>query len=61
MKANLKLKEYAKKKKVFLWQLADELGVSVETLNRRTRHELPENTQKEYMKLIDKVAKREGK
>lgn len=36
-----------------VWQLADLLGVSDNTLFRKLRHELPEDEQKKMIRLIE--------
>lgn len=37
---------------MYYWELADILGISVETLRRRLRHELPTDEQKRICELI---------
>ena len=56
-KANQELRKYAKENHVFLWELADALKISVESLNRRLRHELTSEQMSEYKKHIDEIAK----
>lgn len=41
-RANETIRKHAKEKSVFLWEIADFLGVSEPTFMRKMRHELPE-------------------
>ena len=59
-KANLDIRQHARHKGVFLWQIADEYGVSPETLNKRMRHELNDGDKKEMMNIIEKIAKEQN-
>lgn len=49
---NKVIRETLKENKMYLWQLADLLGVSEPTMVRRLRHELPEEEQKRIVELI---------
>ena len=60
IKCNKKIRDYAKSNGIYLWQIADSLKVSPETINRKLRHELSESEQKEMIKIIDKLAKTKG-
>ena len=46
---NREIRQYAKDKHVYLWRIADDLGISEMTLTRRLRKQL---TPTEKMKLI---------
>lgn len=50
-KANLDVRECAKKAGVYLWQVAAAIGVSEPTFNRRMRVEMPE-IEKEHVKRV---------
>ena len=58
--ANADLREYMKKLNIPYWKLAKELGVAESTLIRWLREELPDDTRKSYMKLVKKIAAKEG-
>ena len=53
---NMDLKEKAKEKGVFFWQIAAELGISEPTMTRRMRFELPEQEKQKYLSIIDKLS-----
>lgn len=58
---NLDIRAYAKKKKVNLWQVSEELGYPHETgFSRKLRHELPEETKQQIFKIIDNLARDQG-
>lgn len=58
---NNAVRQAAKEKGVFLWQIADKLGVSEMTLLRRLRHELPQDQQAEVFAAIEKIcAEKDG-
>lgn len=40
--------------KVFQWELAKELGISENTLCRKMREELPAETQRHYVSIIER-------
>lgn len=51
LKANLDVRECAKKAGIYLWQIAAAIGVSEPTFNRRMRVEMSE-TEKEQVKEV---------
>lgn len=53
---NMDLREKAKEKGVFFWQIAAELGISEPTMTRRMRFELPEQEKQKYLSIIDKLS-----
>ncbi len=55
-KANLDVREQAKKAGVYLWQIAAAIGVSEPTFNRRMRVEMPENEKEQVKQVIDRIA-----
>ncbi len=54
--ANQHIREHAKNKKVFLWEIADAIGIAEATFLRKMRKELPEKQQAEILALIQKIA-----
>lgn len=56
LKENYKLREFAKANKVPLWRIADNLGISEQTLIRRLRKQLDTETEKQIEKIIVKIA-----
>lgn len=54
---NMDLRQKAKEKGVFFWQIAAELGVSEPTMTRRLRFELPEQEKQKYLSIINKLSK----
>ena len=55
-KRNQIVKQYAKKKGVYLWELGEKYGMTDNAFSRRLRTEFTENEMKEAMKLIDQIA-----
>jgi hypothetical protein len=53
---NMDLRQKAKEKGVFFWQIAAELGVSEPTMTRRLRFELPEQEKQKYLSIIDQLS-----
>lgn len=53
---NVDIKQLCIDKKVYQWQVADELGISEMTLSRKLRYELPKNERQKIMNAIDSVA-----
>ena len=55
---NLDIRNYAKEKKVNLWEISECLGYAHETaFSRVLRHELTEDKKVEIYKIIDKLSK----
>lgn len=54
---NIEIKEAVKAANMRMWQLAEMLGVSQNTLCRRLRHELPDDEKKEILALIQNYGK----
>lgn len=55
-KANADIREAAKKAVVYLYNIADRLGVCENTLTIRLRRELPSDKKAELMSLIAEIA-----
>lgn len=53
---NMDLRQKAKEKGVFFWQIAAELGISEPTMTRRLRFELPEQEKQKYLTIIEKLS-----
>ncbi len=58
---NMDLRQKAKEKGVFFWQIAKELGVSEPTMTRRLRFELPELEKQKYLSIIDSLSSEKEK
>lgn len=54
---NKSIKEYAIKKKVYLWQIAKKLGVTDSTFSKKLRNELDEETKTKILAIIDEIAR----
>lgn len=55
--ANIDIKNYAKGKKVWLWEVSESLGYAHETaFTRAMRHEFKEDVKKKIFKIIDEIA-----
>ena len=57
-KNNVELRDYAKKKKVYLWEVAENWmpEISEQNLSKMMRHELTEEMQKEFIAAVDRAA-----
>lgn len=55
VKANLDVRECAKKAGVYLWEIAAAIGVSEPTFNRRMRVEMPDNEKEQVKKVISRL------
>lgn len=56
MSANKEIKETALKNGVYLWEIADKLGIWDSTFSRKLRHELPDTEKQAIFKIIDELA-----
>lgn len=56
MKSNQELREYAKSKGVYLWEMAEVIGVSDANFSRRLRRELSDHEKTIMFKVVDHVA-----
>ena len=56
MRANKEIKTRAKEKGVFLWEVADKIGIIDTSFSRKLRHELPDSEKQEIYKIIDELA-----
>ncbi len=53
---NMDLRQKAKEKGVFFWQVAAEMGISEPTMTRRLRFELSEQEKQRFLSVIDKLS-----
>lgn len=51
------IREKAKKANVFIYQIADELGISEPTMTRMLRYELSKEKQSKMESVIEKISK----
>lgn len=51
------IKDYAKSKKVYLWQIAMKLNVNENNLSRKLKKELSEEESSKIMHFIDEISK----
>jgi hypothetical protein len=57
---NETIRQAAKTSGVYLWQIADELGVTDGTLSRKLRHELPKSEAEKILEFIAEHTNKEG-
>lgn len=53
---NEKIRKYAQKKKVKLWQVAEKMEIHDSMLSKKLRHELPEKETDRIMTIINDLA-----
>ncbi len=58
MRANNDIRKYAKSKGVYLWEVAEALGILDAALSRKFRRELPQSEKDRIFKIIDDIAER---
>ena len=58
---NSKIKNYARLKKVKLWQVAEKLGLHDSNFSRKLRHELSAQETKQIIQIIDDLTKEQEK
>lgn len=54
---NIEIKNYAKSKKVYMWEIADKIGISENSLCRKLRYELSGEEKELIVSVIDEIAK----
>ena len=57
MKSNNDIRQHAKTKGVFLWEVAERLNMNDGNFSRKLRKELPENEKAQIIGIIDSIAK----
>lgn len=60
MKANKEIREHAKNKGIFLWEIAEIVGVNDGNFSRKLRRELSESEKQEIIKIIDELAEKKA-
>ena len=55
-KKNMEIREYAREKKVYLWEIGQKLGVNAFTMTRRMRSELSDDQKARIIAIIDEIA-----
>ena len=55
-KANADIREYAKSKSVYLWQIAERYGLHEGNFSRLLRHPLPEEKREKVIGIINEIA-----
>lgn len=55
--ANESIKEVARRKRIRLWEIADQLAVSENTLSRRLRHELSPEEKQQILAIISELSR----
>ena len=54
--ANNDIRQAAKERGVFLWEIAEYIKVSDPTMTRKLRHELPAAEKQKFLSIIDDIA-----
>lgn len=57
---NENAREYAKRKNVCMWEVADEMKISEATLMRWLRFELPDDKKAAFIEAVDNIAAKKG-
>lgn len=60
MRPNSDIREIAKAKGVYLWEIADHLGMFDSNFSKLLRKELPESKKKEIYRAINDLARKEA-
>ena len=56
---NKEIRQRAKESGIYLWEIAEELGISAQTFSNLLRHELSERDKREIFQIIAKLSGRE--
>lgn len=54
--SNQKIRDYAKKKNVYLWEIAFQMNVSEPTITRKLRTELSKEDTTKILNIVDEIA-----
>ena len=54
---NREIRMIARENAVFLWEIAERLGITDASFSRKLRHELPEDEKQKIFKIINDIAK----
>ena len=55
-RANQDLREYAEKKKVFLWEIADKFGFTNNYFSVLMRKEFSQENKNKFLRFVDEIA-----
>ena len=58
IQANRDIRKLAEENNIYLWQIANEIGILDTNFSKKLRSELPENEKKRIIKIIKKLAER---
>lgn len=61
MRKNKDIRVYAINKGVYLWEIAEEIGILDASLSRKLRNELPQNEKEQLFSVIDAIANKHTK
>ena len=61
MKKNLEIRTLAREKGVYLYEIADALGISEQTFNRRLRKELSEKEKSDALAAIELISEQKNR
>lgn len=53
---NNEIRARAKEKGVFLWEVAEKIGIVDTSFSRKLRHELPASEKNRILKIIDEIS-----
>lgn len=56
MRANEDIRVHARNRCVYLWEVADKLGMIDTSFSRKLRHELSANEKNRILKIIDEIS-----
>ena len=59
-RCNEDIRSYAKQNSVYLWQIADSLGICNDTFIRKLRHELNDPEKMKVIEIINKLSEKKG-
>lgn len=59
-KQNIRIREYAKEKKVYLWEIAMKIGIADANFSRKLRKELSEEETSKIINFIDQISRERG-
>ena len=57
---NKEIRQKAKESGVYLWEIAEELGISAQAFSNLLRHELSERDKREVLAIIAKLSGKEN-
>lgn len=60
MIANADIRSAVRRNGLYLWQIADKLGINDGNFSRKLRHELPDEEKQKIFAIIEELAKEVG-